>query len=242
LTASHVTTEQQNTSDQVQFSAAELGALAHLYRGELYRSKIWRQRLDTTTNWAVALTGISLSITFSAAGNTPAPLILAGLVIFVFLFIEARRYRYFDIWRTRTRLMEVYLFGPILTRQPILGSTNWNRTLAHDMSYIHFHISTWEALGRRLRRNYVWLYAILGVSYIGKLLVHPTALQTLDQFWARAALGPVPGQVIIALGLLLYGGLAILALTTLRQTKATGRAHTDTGLPDRDDPIMRMAI
>jgi uncharacterized membrane protein len=242
LAVTHSPTEQQDTSDQAQFSAAELGALAHLYRGELYRSKVWRLRLDATTNWAVALTGISLSITFSAANNTPAPLILAGLVVFVFLYIEARRYRYFDIWRTRTRLLEVYFFGPILTRQPILGSTNWNQVLAHDMSYLHFHISTWEALGRRLRRNYGWLYAILGVSYIGKLLVHPTALQNMDQFWARAALGPVPGQVIIAAGLLLYSGLAVLALTTLWQTRAAGRAHTDTGLPDHDDPIMRMAI
>ncbi|MDX1654507.1 MAG: DUF2270 domain-containing protein, partial [Candidatus Competibacteraceae bacterium] len=35
------------------FDSAEMGALAHLYRGEMYRSKIWRTRLDTTTNWAV---------------------------------------------------------------------------------------------------------------------------------------------------------------------------------------------
>jgi len=44
------------------FNAAELGVLAHLYRGEMYRSKIWRTRLDTTTNWAVAVTGIALPL------------------------------------------------------------------------------------------------------------------------------------------------------------------------------------
>ena len=38
------------------FNAAEIGALAHLYRGEMYRSKIWRTRLDATTNWAVVTT------------------------------------------------------------------------------------------------------------------------------------------------------------------------------------------
>ncbi|WP_432444722.1 DUF2270 domain-containing protein, partial [Salmonella enterica] len=31
-------------------TAAEVGALAHLYRGEVYRSTIWRTRLDNTTN------------------------------------------------------------------------------------------------------------------------------------------------------------------------------------------------
>jgi uncharacterized membrane protein len=227
---------------QPEFSAAELGALAHLYRGELYRSKVWRQRLDATTNWAVALTGIALSITFSEANNTPVPLILAGLIVFVFLFIEARRYRYFDIWRTRTRLLEVYFYGPMLTRQPILGTTNWNQVLAQDMAYIHFHITIWEALGRRLRRNYAWLFGILGLSYVGKLLVHPTSLTSPEQFWARAALGPIPGQIVIALGLLFFGALTMVAVVTLLRSRAVGRAHPYTQLPDHDDPIMKMSI
>lgn len=29
-----------------------ISAMVHFYRGEMYRSQIWRQRLDTTTNWA----------------------------------------------------------------------------------------------------------------------------------------------------------------------------------------------
>jgi uncharacterized membrane protein len=225
-----------------QFNSAELGAMAHLYRGELYRSKIWRQRLDTTTNWAVALTGVALSITFSDANNTPVPLTLAALIVFVFLFIEARRYRYFDIWRTRTRLLEVYFFGPMLRREPILGRSEWNQVLAQDLTYIHFHISIWEALGRRLRRNYSWIFSILGVSYIGKLLVHPMPLNTLDQLWERAAEGPIPGQIVIAAGVLFYVVLILLALVTMARQKATGRAHPDTDQPYEEDPIMLMNI
>ena len=30
------------------------------YRGEMYRSTVWRTRLDTTTNWSVVTTGIAL--------------------------------------------------------------------------------------------------------------------------------------------------------------------------------------
>ena len=37
---------------QHEFTVAEIGALAHLYRGEVYRSTVWRTRLDSTTNWA----------------------------------------------------------------------------------------------------------------------------------------------------------------------------------------------
>ena len=35
------------------FDSAEMGAMAHLYRGEVYRSTIWRTRLDNTTNWSI---------------------------------------------------------------------------------------------------------------------------------------------------------------------------------------------
>jgi uncharacterized membrane protein len=234
------TSDHQGDLPPPEFSAAELSALAHLYRGEMYRSKIWRTRLDATTNWAVAVTGIALSITFSDANNSPVPLILAGLMALVFLLIEARRYRYFDIWRTRTRLFEVYFWTPLLLRQPLLGTTDWNKALAQDLFYVHFHISLWEAVGRRLRRNYSWIFLILAVSYLGKILIHPTPLARLDHLWERAAQGPIPGQVVVAVGLLFYAGLVVVALGTLRQQKAAGRAHADSGRGDRQDPIMRM--
>src|SRR5436190_24337360 len=85
----------------VEFSAAEVGALAHLYRGEVYRSTAWRTRLDSTTNWAVVTTGIALSATFNSAQVSPLPMVLVGLIVSVFLLFEARRYRYFNVWRAR---------------------------------------------------------------------------------------------------------------------------------------------
>src|SRR5712691_799551 len=134
-----------NTTMEPAFSAAELGVLAHLYRGEMYRSKIWRTRLDTTTNWAVATTGIALSVTFSNSQNSPLPLVLIGLLVTVFLVFEARRYRYFDIWRTRVRLLEVCFFGPILRRKGVRTDNDWNEVLARDYTLLRFHISYWEA-------------------------------------------------------------------------------------------------
>ena len=70
------------------FSAADIGALAHLYRAEVYRSTVWRTRLDTTTNWAVVTTGIALSLTFSNSAASPLPLALVGLLDVLFLIIS----------------------------------------------------------------------------------------------------------------------------------------------------------
>src|SRR4029453_13178819 len=66
--------------------APTVGALAHLYRGEIYRSTIWRTRLDNTTNWAVVTLGIALSVTFSRSEASPLPLLLAGILCIVLDF------------------------------------------------------------------------------------------------------------------------------------------------------------
>jgi len=95
-----------------EFSAAEIGALAHLYRGEVYRSTVWRTRLDSSTNWAVVTTGIALSATYSSAEASPLPMVLVGLLVSVFLLFEARRYRYFNVWRARARLLETDFYAP----------------------------------------------------------------------------------------------------------------------------------
>ena len=97
-----------------EFDAATIGALAHLYRGEVYRSTIWRTRLDNTTNWAVVTLGIALSVTFSSQQASPLPLLLAGVLCIIFLIFEARRYRYFNVWRARARWMEKNFYAPML--------------------------------------------------------------------------------------------------------------------------------
>src|SRR3974377_1655880 len=89
-----------------EFSPAEIGAIAHLYRGEIYRSTVWRTRLDNTTNWSIVTLGIALSSTFSSREASELPLILIGLLLAVFLGLEARRYRYFNVWRGRARFID----------------------------------------------------------------------------------------------------------------------------------------
>lgn len=58
-------------------STSEMGMIAHLYRGEVCRSTIWRSRLDNTTNCAVVTTGIALPLSCHSTNASPLPLILA---------------------------------------------------------------------------------------------------------------------------------------------------------------------
>lgn len=214
------------------FGSAEIGALAHLYRGEMYRSKIWRTRLDSTTNWAVVTTGIALSVSFATVQATVLPIVLVSFLVTVFWILEARRYRYFDIWRTRVRVMETQFYGPILRGRGVRTDHRWNDILAQDYDDLIFHISNAEALGRRLRRNYGWIFGVQVLSYLGKISIHPTPLDSWAALWERTAIGPLPGQLVVAVGGTFYLGLVVFGTVTLFNQQAVGRAR-DHGRVDR---------
>jgi uncharacterized membrane protein len=197
-------------------SAAEIGAIAHLYRAEIYRSTVWRTRLDSTTNWAVVTTGIALSATFSSASASPLPMALVGLLVAMFLLLEARRYRYFNIWRARARLLETDFYTPMLRGEPLEMDSDWGRLLAKDYCQPRYHVSLARAAGRRLRRTYAYIFVIQAIAYYGKLAIHPTQLHTLTELWAHAAVGPIPGQVLVVAGLVFHGGWMVFAYITWR--------------------------
>ena len=123
------------------FTTAEIGALAHLYRGEVYRSTIWRTRLDNTTNWAVAALGLAMSASFAHPEASALPLVLIGVLIVVFFVFEARRYRYFNVWRARARWLETNFYAPMLRGEGSLG-TGWEQVLAGIIASLGI-ISVW---------------------------------------------------------------------------------------------------
>lgn len=208
------------------FDAAEIGALAHLYRGEVYRSTVWRTRLDTTTNWSVVTLGVALSITFSSTQASPLPLVLVGVLILFFLMIEARRYRYFNVWRARARWMETHFYAPMLHEGDLHTETRWQEVLANDYWRPRYHVSLWIAVGRRMRRNYIWILLIQSVAYVGKIVVHPQPPETLADLWARAAVGPVPGQAMILGGVLYVAAWVSVCILTWRLDPAKRRHST----------------
>jgi len=197
-----------------EFDNAAIGALAHLYRGEVYRSTIWRTRLDTTTNWAVVTLGIALSISFSDPDASPLPLLLVGILISMFLILESRRYRYFNVWRARARWIETNFYAPLLLRSRMPEPGEWQDVLAKDYLKPQYHIGFWRAMGRRLRRNYMWIFSFQAIAYCGKIIIHPTPLTSMAEILQRMAIGPFPGFMMLLIGVAFHGSWITLALYT----------------------------
>lgn len=196
-------------------------AMVHFFRAEVQRANVWRQRLDTTTNWAVVSTGATLSVAFSQPDIHHGIIILNTLLVMWFLFIEARRYRYYELWSYRVRLMETDFYAAMLV-PPFHPSPEWAESLAENLLAPSFPISMWEAFGRRLRRNYIWIFLILYASWAAKIWLFPVPAATMEEFIGRSAVGPVPGGLMIVLGVLLYTSLGLIAVATINMTRATG--------------------
>jgi uncharacterized membrane protein len=219
-------------SPQHEFNAAEIGALAHLYRGEVYRSTVWRTRLDNTTNWAVVTLGIALSVTFASTAASPLPLLLVGILSVVFLVFEARRYRYFNVWRARARWMETHFYAPLLRGEGVSAGNGWPQILAQDYCEPRHHISMARAIGRRLRRTYIWILGIQALAYVGKMAIHPVPISSFAELVQRAAVGPIPGEWMLVGGVLFNGSWIIFAIVTLyldRIKRAPGAARVAMG-------------
>lgn len=196
-------------------------ALIHFFRAEISRANVWRNRLDTTTNWAVLITVAMISVAFSSTEGHHSVIIMSTLLVTLFLAIEARRYRYYELWSSRVRLMETDFYAAMLV-SPFHPSEDWAETLAESLLQPRFPISTWEAFGRRFRRNYMWLYIILSLSWFAKIWFHPEPTNNFDEFVERAAIGGLPGWLVLAVGVAFNGALLAIGLATIGLQQATG--------------------
>jgi uncharacterized membrane protein len=197
-------------------------AMIHFYRGEVQRSNTWRNRLDTTTNWAVLSAGAMLSFAFSSPNSPHFVIPVDSILVAVFLLMEARRYRYYEIWSSRVRVLETGYFAQMLAPESVPRDQEWASHLASDLLTPHFTISVWEAIGRRLRRNYIWLFALLALSWNLKVYLYPYAAPNFDEFIRRAQVGVVPGWIVFMIGFLFNAMLFIFAVGTIKLREATG--------------------
>jgi uncharacterized membrane protein len=200
-------------------------AMVHFYRGEVQRSNVWRGRLDATTNWAVITAGATLSFVFSSPDNPHFAIPINSILVAIFLFMEARRYRYYEVWASRVRVMETGYFAPMLSHQTIPPDKEWADHLSTDLITPHFTISEWEAIGRRLRSNYLWIFTLLALSWTLKVYIHPFPAPSLDAFIQRAQVGLAPGGLVIAVGFLFNMVLVFTSIATMRLRNAASEVQ-----------------
>jgi uncharacterized membrane protein len=215
-------------------SAEHVNTLAHYYRGEMARMASWRDRIDHTTNWAITVVAAMLSVSLSSPSSHHGVLIFAMLLVCQLLVIESRRYRFFDVYRSRVRMMERNYYATIFAGDRMV-EVNWMKQLSHDLRMPQFYISLPQAMSRRLRRNYCWIFMILLLAWLLKTttaVLQPkegTAqfIHSTSEWFHNAAIGYVPGWLVLITVIGFYSWLGYL-MFKYRKTEgelAYGQVH-----------------
>ena len=188
-----------------------VNAMSHFYRGELGRIMVWRQRLDITTTWAITSTTTIITVAFSFR-DIPHIIFFFNLaIVWMMLWIEARRYRFYDAFRGRVRMLESHFLVAVVSRNPTLLGGDWQKLVCEDLILPSFKISRLEAVGRRLKRNYVFIIAIIIVAWVTKIFMHASPpITSWSAFYRALAVGELPSFLIAAVLL-----LTIVAATAL---------------------------
>jgi len=183
-----------------------LDALPHFYRGEVSQLTTELRRIDQTSDWAVAVMAAIITLAFSGR-NAPSYLLFVGMAAMcVFLVFEARRYRTYDAWRSRVRLLQENVYANAFDPTGV-EHEEWRTELGDDLRRPTLKITFWEALSRRLKRVYGPLLAVLGAAWVVKITLFAPDRSAIE----AAELPALSGEYVIAGVALFYLAVVIVA-------------------------------
>jgi uncharacterized membrane protein len=174
----------------------------------------WRDRLDRTTNWAIGALAAMLSFSLSSQQAHHSVLLFAMLLIHGLLVIEARRYRFYDVYRARVRILEHDYFAAMFT-VGTAGARVSLASLTDELRTPHFSITLLQAMARRLRRNYYWIFGVVLLAWLVKTTSHISdghtrLVHSVHEFLDNTAIAGIPGSVVLLGVVALYAWLTFV--------------------------------
>jgi len=197
--------------------------MAHFYRGELGRIMIWRQRLDVTTNWAIMGTTAMVTFGLSRPENTHLIFLFANYLLLLLLNIEARRYRFYDAFRARVRMLEAHFIMPVVMNSQKMLQGDWRSVMSEDLLIPTLKISKTMALLRRFRRNYMYIFLLIALGWCTKIWIHYPNSHNFSGFVeALSSHHPIPPVLFWLLFGLAYAIIGTLTVWSLTMKKSSG--------------------
>jgi uncharacterized membrane protein len=173
---------------------------------------VWRQRLDVTTTWAITTSTTIIGFAFSIR-EVPHIIFFFNLaLVWVMLWIEARRYRFYDAFRGRVRMLESHFLVPMVAQSPKMLDGEWRRLVCEDLLLPSFKISRLEALGRRIKRNYAFIFGIVLFAWTLKIFIHtPKPIGSFADFYQALAVQELPAWLAFSF----YAGTILVSIALL---------------------------
>jgi uncharacterized membrane protein len=171
--------------------------LVHYYRAEVGRETTWRSRLDITTNWAIVITGALLTFVFGNPAVSHVVLLINYLIVWFFLYVEARRFRYYALVKDRVRIFEKRILGPLMGMKDDDKTEEWLQGLSLKLINPKITMSRIESLSWRLRKNYFFILSIVFAMWVYKVSVSPVQAWNFDQFVVNSRTAFLAGEIVL---------------------------------------------
>jgi len=214
-----------DSTDGSDFPRADLkdtcyvNAMSHFYRGELGRIMVWRQRLDTTTTWAITSTTAVITYAYASPSVPHIVFFFNILIVWAMLWIEARRYRFYDAFRGRVRMLESHFLVPMISQSNRMLDGEWRRLVCEDLILPCFKITFMEAVARRFKRNYLFIFVMIMVAWTLKVFMHAKPpVTSIGTFIDALAVGQLPGWVS---ALVFFGTIIAFAVIIFYVTRCS---------------------
>jgi uncharacterized membrane protein len=96
-------------------------------------------------------------------------------------------------------MLEAHFLVPVLLQNDAILEGNWRQQLAEDLIIPSFKISAFEAVGRRMKRNYVFIFIVILAAWVTKVMIHaPRPINSFRTFSEALQMGThVPGWLTI---------------------------------------------
>jgi uncharacterized membrane protein len=182
------------------FEQGYVNSMSHFYRGELGRIMAWRARLDTTTQWAITITSTIFTVSFTIRDVPHVIFFFNIAIVWIMLWIEARRYRFYDAFRARVRMLEAHFLVPMVLENKGMLQGEWKKLVCEDLLLPSFKISAFEAVGRRLKRNYIFIFLIVLTAWVMKIFIHAKKpIESFRDFYNALAVVGLPKWFVAAM-------------------------------------------
>jgi uncharacterized membrane protein len=192
-------------------------AIAHLYRGEMQRMTVWRQRLDITSNWAILLTVALITFTLGSSEVPHYTLLLGLALIGISVLFEGRRYCHLHHSGWRLYLIERGYFSDLLDPKDAAPLGHWRATLAEDLRRPRLLLSWFAGTRVRLRRNYLLIFYFVTGAWVTKVFMHAERPVTTAKIYEQLAVGElIPPWFVAVTAFLFVVAATGLALTCPR--------------------------
>jgi uncharacterized membrane protein len=119
-------------------------------------------------------------------------------------------------------MIEAHFLVPIVAQNTFLLQGEWQKLVCEDLLMPCFKISAFEAVGRRLKRNYIFIFMIILVAWVTKIFLHAKPkITSWASFYQALAVGTSIPSWLVA-GVFVATFVSVIGVTAYIARHTTG--------------------